>query len=199
MPPKGSTLHPPKPPPDAPLSAAAEQQKSHMAGLGDLELPKTTLMKLAKGSIPDNVKMQQEVLLALIKGSTLFISYLTAAAQDQAAARSGKTITASDVIKAITDLDFGPADTLVPLMEHELAAYRALQQKAKASKKPPGPGRGRGPRTSNARRAQAADEDVEMGEGVEDDDEVDEVEDDEEVAEGADESMAADGGDDDRD
>ena len=40
---------------------------------------------------------------------------------DQALARTGKSITASDVIKAITELDFGPADSLVPLLEIELA------------------------------------------------------------------------------
>jgi len=42
-------------------------------------------------------------------------------AHDQAAARSGKSVTASDVIKAIIELDFGPAQNLVPLLETELA------------------------------------------------------------------------------
>lgn len=42
-------------------------------------------------------------------------------AHDQALARSGKSITASDVIKAITEMDFGPADNLIPLLEIELA------------------------------------------------------------------------------
>jgi len=46
---------------------------------------------------------------------------LTLSAHDQALARSGKSITAGDVLKAITDLDFGPADELVPLLEQELA------------------------------------------------------------------------------
>lgn len=42
-------------------------------------------------------------------------------AHDQAIARSGRTVTAADVIKAITEMDFGPADALVPIMEQELA------------------------------------------------------------------------------
>ncbi|WVN89143.1 uncharacterized protein L203_104359 [Cryptococcus depauperatus CBS 7841] len=178
MPPKGSTLHPARPPPDAPPTAALLQMKDYLAGISDFELPKTTLTKLAKGSIPDNVKMQQDVVLALLRGSTLFISYLTSAAHDQATARSGKTVTAADVIKAITEMDFGPADVLVPIMEQELAAYRSIQAKVKANKKPPGPGRGRGPRKSKNRPAEAgegeeddregiegADEDTETGEG----------------------------------
>lgn len=44
-----------------------------------------------------------------------------AAAHDQALERSGRSITAGDVIKAITELDFGPADNLVPILEQELA------------------------------------------------------------------------------
>jgi len=35
--------------------------------------------------------------------------------------RSGRSITAGDVIKAITEMDFGPADHLVPILEQELA------------------------------------------------------------------------------
>ncbi|WVQ77113.1 hypothetical protein IAR50_006796 [Cryptococcus sp. DSM 104548] len=185
MPPKGSTLHPPKPPADATPTPASQQMKANSLGIQDFELPKTTLTKLAKGSIPDNVKMQQDVVLALLRGSTLFISYLTAAAHDQATSRSGKTVTAADVIKAITEMDFGPADALVPIMEQELAAYRNQQARAKANKKPPGPGRGRGPRKSAASKA-GADEDVEMGEagegaaGGEEGDEIDEMASDEE-------------------
>lgn len=106
--------------------------------------------------------MQQDVVLALLRGSTLFISYLTAAAHDQAIARSGRTVTAADVIKAITEMDFGPADALVPIMEQELAAFRNIQQRAKAAKKPPGPGRGRGARKSAA--STRAGEDVDMAE-----------------------------------
>ena len=46
-------------------------------------------------------------------------------AHDQALARSGKSITASDVLKAVTEMDFGPADELLPLLEAELAGERA--------------------------------------------------------------------------
>ena len=89
--------------------------------------------------------------MALLRSSTLFINYLSESeagilsfryadsqlqrmltlwlcteadprsAHDQALARSGKSITASDVLKAITEMDFGPADELLPLLEMELA------------------------------------------------------------------------------
>ncbi|GMK57532.1 hypothetical protein CspeluHIS016_0403660 [Cutaneotrichosporon spelunceum] len=126
---------------------SAAQQAAYTHSIADLELPKTTLTKLAKGSIPDNVKMQQDVVHALLRGSTLFINYLSAAlkrlymrptcAHDQAVSRSGKQITAGDVLKAIADLDFGPSDALIPLLEQELASYRAIQVAAKARKAPP--------------------------------------------------------------
>lgn len=92
MPPKGAKLAPPPAVAAGPLSPAAQQQKANSAGIADYELPKTSLTKLAKGSvggfsvpvwslltraqIPDNVKMQQDVVLALMRSSTVFISYL---------------------------------------------------------------------------------------------------------------------------
>ncbi|KAK1925461.1 histone-fold-containing protein [Papiliotrema laurentii] len=173
MPPKGSKLGPPSAPAVDPDSPAAQQQKEFTQGISEFELPKTTLTKLAKGAIPDNVKMQQEVIMALMRSSTLFINYLTATAHDQALARSGKSITASDVMKAITEMDFGPADNLVPLLEVELAAYRALNQSSKSSKssstttkQPASTGRARG-RKSNVTE-QGADEDEDDDAGLAD-------------------------------
>jgi DNA polymerase epsilon subunit 3 len=105
--------------------------------------------------IPDNVKMQQDVVVALMRSSTLFISHLgecreawlmtAAAAHDQALSRSGKGVTPADVLKAIAELDFGPADALIPLLERELSgrftarvslttAYRTLNQSKKSRK-----------------------------------------------------------------
>lgn len=94
--------------------------------------------------------------MALLRSSTLFINYLSESeagilslryadnqpqrmltlwlcteadphsAHDQALARSGKSITASDVLKAITEMDFGPADELLPLLEMELAGESTI-------------------------------------------------------------------------
>lgn len=63
-------------------------------------------------------------------------------AHDQATSRSGKTVTAADVLKAVQELDLGPADHLIPILERELAgtlrvyarlmpAYRSLNAKKK--------------------------------------------------------------------
>ena len=47
--------------------------------------------------------------------------HVAAASHDQALGRSGKTVTAADVLKAIQDMDMGPADQLIPVLEQELA------------------------------------------------------------------------------
>jgi DNA polymerase epsilon subunit 3 len=131
-----------------------------------------------------------------LQRESLLVAVADDRAHDQAIARSGKTVTAADVMKAISDLDFGPADNLLPVLEQELAgelysgsspypliqmlsvlrpAYRNLQQSAKAAKaKPPGPGRGRGPRKSNV-----AESDREQIDNA-DEDRADEGEEDEE-------------------
>lgn len=95
-------------------------------------------------------------------------------AHDQALARSGKSITAGDVIKAVAEMDFGPADVLIPLLEKELAgettlinptichahadqsAYRANVLASKTNKaRPNAAGRGRGRKS----QVQAEEED----------------------------------------
>ncbi|WVQ61964.1 uncharacterized protein L199_000097 [Kwoniella botswanensis] len=183
-------------PPTHMNSASLAQQKANSSGISEFELPKSNLTKLAKGSVPDNVKMQQDVTIALLRGSTLFINYLTSAAHDQAVSRSGKTITASDVIKAITELDFGPSDALVPLLEQELQAYRNHIQAAKLAKKSAAnANKNKGPRKSSG-TVNDGEGDVEMvdddeeGEGENDNDEEDEEED---IVEGADETRDGNG------
>ncbi|BEJ01907.1 hypothetical protein CcaverHIS631_0605890 [Cutaneotrichosporon cavernicola] len=162
-----------------PAHPSAAQQAAYTHSIAELELPKTTLTKLAKGSIPDNVKMQQDVVHALLRGSTLFINYLCTSAHDQAVSRSGKQITAGDVLKAIADLDFGPSDALLPLLEQELASYRAIQAAAKARKAPPKK-RGKEPE-----EGMAVDEEEEEEEHEEHEEAEDEEAEEEEVENGA--------------
>jgi DNA polymerase epsilon subunit 3 len=51
MPPKGSKIGPPPIPAANPDHPSAQQQQEHLQGISEYELPKTTLMKLAKGSV----------------------------------------------------------------------------------------------------------------------------------------------------
>lgn len=74
-----------------PISAQA-QQDLVSEGIENFELPKSLVTKIAKSAvssriyfltvfsnvsqIPDNVKLQKETVLSLVKGSTVFINYL---------------------------------------------------------------------------------------------------------------------------
>ncbi len=100
MPPKA-----PKPPPpseDLAGSLAAQQQAANSSGIAELRLaqnyPLKACQRLSKTPsilyvlirlVPNNVKMQQDVMLALNRSSTLFISYLSKSAVDQLGRSTG--------------------------------------------------------------------------------------------------------------
>jgi len=45
--------------------------------LQDLNLPKSIVQRLAKGVLPPNTQIQKDALLAMSKGATVFVNYLT--------------------------------------------------------------------------------------------------------------------------
>jgi len=47
-------------------------------GLDQFELPKAPVIKLARGEVPDSVQLRKEFVTALVKSSSVFISYLGA-------------------------------------------------------------------------------------------------------------------------
>ncbi|KAG6327175.1 hypothetical protein ID866_11914 [Astraeus odoratus] len=103
-----------------PISAQA-QQDLVSEGIENFELPKTLVTKIAKSAIPDNTKLQKETVLSLVKGSTVFINYLAATAHDVALSKQHKSISASDVLKALEMIEFGD---LVDRLQEELQIYR---------------------------------------------------------------------------
>jgi len=65
---------------------------------------------------------------ALVQGSTVFINYLAATAHDIATSRQHKSVSASDVLKALENLQFVD---MVDKIQEELKAYRELQKGGK--------------------------------------------------------------------
>ncbi|KAK7049923.1 hypothetical protein VNI00_005353 [Paramarasmius palmivorus] len=108
-----------------PITAQA-QQDLVSEGLDNFELPKSLVTKIAKSNLPDNTKLQKETILALVKGSTVFINYLAATAHDVAQSKQHKSISASDVLKALEMLEFGD---LVDPFQAELSIYRDQSKK----------------------------------------------------------------------
>lgn len=105
---------------NVPASAQA-QQEAVSEGIENFELPRALVTKIAKSAIPENTKLQKDTVLSLVKGSTVFINYLAATAHDVAHSKQHKSISASDVLKALEMIEF--AD-LVPPLQAELQLYR---------------------------------------------------------------------------
>ncbi|KAF8553126.1 histone-fold-containing protein [Imleria badia] len=100
--------------------SAQAQQDLVSEGIENFELPKSLVTKIAKSAIPDNAKLQKETVLSLVKGSTVFINFL-GDAHDVALSKQHKSISASDVLKALEMIEFGD---LVDPLQIELQIYR---------------------------------------------------------------------------
>ncbi|PTB36933.1 uncharacterized protein TrAFT101_007206 [Trichoderma asperellum] len=172
----------------------------------DLNLPKSIITRLAKGTLPPNTQIQGNAILALSKSATVFISYLASHANENTVAAGKKTISPADVFKALDDTEFS---FLKEPLEAEFAKFTAVQaekrttyrQKVRATKPSSGDGGGddtemadttvaseeastsSGPRAKKARvdPSAAAAEDEEI-DAIVDDDEVDEDDDGDEEA-----------------
>jgi DNA polymerase epsilon subunit 3 len=103
-----------------PISAQA-QQDLVSEGIENFELPKSIVTKIAKSAIPEHAKLQKETVLSLLKGSTVFINYLSATAHGVAVSKQHKSISATDVLKALELIEFGD---LVEMLQGELQIYR---------------------------------------------------------------------------
>ncbi|KAJ7773678.1 histone-fold-containing protein [Mycena maculata] len=110
--------------------SAQAQQDLVSEGMENFELPKSLVTRIARSALPENVKMQKETVLSLIKGSTIFINYL-GAAHDVALSKQHKSISAADVLKALEIIEFGD---LVDKLQGELQVYRDLAKTDKTKK-----------------------------------------------------------------
>jgi len=62
---------------NTPASAQA-QQDAVSEGIENFELPRALVTRIAKSAVPENVKLQKDTVLSLVKGATVFINYLGA-------------------------------------------------------------------------------------------------------------------------
>lgn len=123
----------------APAVSAQAQQDTISEGIEEFELPKSLVTRIAKSALPENAKMSKDVSLSIVKASTVFINYLAASAHDVAAQKQHKSISASDVLKALELLELG--DMVDPLQK-ELQIYRE-HQKSDRSRKGGASGKGK--------------------------------------------------------
>ncbi|CAL1702825.1 unnamed protein product [Somion occarium] len=112
---------------------AQAQQDANSEGIDAYDLPRSLVTRIARSALPDNVKLQKETVLALLKGSTVFVNYIAATAHDVAASKQHKSVSASDVLKALELTQFGD---MVDKLQEELKAYREIQKSGRSAKGP---------------------------------------------------------------
>ncbi|KAJ2989327.1 hypothetical protein HDV02_005047 [Globomyces sp. JEL0801] len=88
------------------------------------ELPKSVIDKIIRNALPEGVLVQKEAKMAVSKAATVFINYITAAAQDSISGTSRKSINASDVFKALEVLELD-GSLLVPVQQ-AVKEYQAV-------------------------------------------------------------------------
>ncbi|RPD58319.1 histone-fold-containing protein [Lentinus tigrinus ALCF2SS1-7] len=126
-------------------STAQAQQEAVSEGIDNFELPRSLIMKLARASqVPENTKFSKEVILAILKASTVFINYLAATAHEVATSKQHKSISATDVLKALELVEL--AD-IAKNIQGELPLYRDLQ---KTDKRKGGKGKAKDTSTESA-------------------------------------------------
>ncbi|KAH9920608.1 histone-fold-containing protein [Fomitopsis serialis] len=160
--------------------SAQAQQEAVSEGIETFELPRSIITKLARAAMSENTKMSKDVVLSFQKASTVFINYLAATAHEVAASKQHKSISASDVLKALELVEMGD---MVPRLQQELQVYRDIQKSDKGQEP-----------EAEVNGGLHGDEDEEMAEdeeGVEEEAE-EEMEDDEADDEDPDDSMAVD-------
>ncbi|BGP39858.1 hypothetical protein JCM10450v2_003831 [Rhodotorula kratochvilovae] len=131
--------------------AAVDPVHDEDGGIEAFELQKSVVARLVKGALPADVKLQKEVPLAMVKGSTVFIAYLAALAHDTATEKNHKTIAASHVLEASKQLAWDDGGALQKMLKKELAAFRAANEAKKQGRGAP-----KAPKSAKAAAAAAA-------------------------------------------
>ncbi|KAI0708797.1 histone-fold-containing protein [Fomitopsis betulina] len=110
---------------------ALAQQEAVSEGIEAFELPRSIITRLARSAMSENTKMSKDVVLSFQKSSTVFINYLAATAHEVAASKQHKSISATDVLKALELVEMGD---MVPKLQQELQLYRDVQKSGRSGK-----------------------------------------------------------------
>jgi DNA polymerase epsilon subunit 3 len=69
--------------------------------LEDLDLPNAVVTRIIKEVLPDGVNIAKEARTAFSKSASVFVLYITSAANMEATGNNRKTISGQDVLQAI--------------------------------------------------------------------------------------------------
>ncbi|QSL67088.1 hypothetical protein MERGE_001475 [Pneumocystis wakefieldiae] len=111
-----------------PPPSLSSKKKRETVSIDDLNLPRSVVLRLVKKVLPEHTSIQKDAITALIRGSSVFINYLSAAAFDLSKLSSRKVILPSDVLKAIENIEFS---SFIPRMTGELELYEEILKEKK--------------------------------------------------------------------
>ncbi|TPX36346.1 hypothetical protein SmJEL517_g01571 [Synchytrium microbalum] len=157
---------------------ATEAPTAKQLGIEDLEMPRTVISRTMKSAFPDGTSVDRASSSAVRRACTVFVSYLAATANDMTKNANKKTMTASEVFKALDLLEFkGFVGKVEEAFVEKRNAYRKRVAEQGGPLRTRGGSSGGSASKSRTRKGSDDDEDDEdVYEGEEGDD-VDEMED----------------------
>lgn len=110
------------------------------AAAPEWEPPAACINRIVKAALPEQIQVTKEAKLAFSKSAGIFILYLTTCANDFCKDKKRQTVSAADVMQAVSELDF---DEFKDQLQAFLASFRANEgskRKPKPKRPEPGPG-----------------------------------------------------------
>ncbi|KAK9500976.1 hypothetical protein O3M35_002121 [Rhynocoris fuscipes] len=100
----------------------------------DLNLPNAVVTRIIKECLPDGISVSKEARTAIARATSIYILYITSAANNVATQSSRKTISANDVFKALEETEFS---SFIKPIQEALEEFKKAQldKKLRAAKK----------------------------------------------------------------
>mmetsp|Transcript_1792 Transcript_1792/g.2479 ORF Transcript_1792/g.2479 Transcript_1792/m.2479 type:complete len:183 (-) Transcript_1792:84-632(-) len=117
---------------DDPTSPSLKNQGMGPASTIEFEPPLACVRRILRKSLPSSTNVGKDASTAFARACGIFVLYLTACANDFCRENRRQTITANDVLAAVTELDF---DEFIPQLKTFLERYRAEEKTKKEKKK----------------------------------------------------------------
>merc|ERR1711915_77394 len=94
----------------------------------DLNLPTAVITRMIKEVLPDGVNISKEARAAISKSASVFVLYATSCANNIALQHKRKTLTATDVLDAIEEMEF---TTFLKPLKEALEVFKREQKENK--------------------------------------------------------------------
>ncbi|CAG2059093.1 unnamed protein product [Timema podura] len=96
--------------------------------LEDLNLPNTVVTRIAKEALPDGISIAKEARAVLAKSASVFVLYMTSAANGIAMKNNRKTLGANDVFQALEETEF---DSFIEPLKEAFEGFKKYQKDRK--------------------------------------------------------------------